>query len=723
MDVRVAHKTCNLCEAMCGLRVHVQGGEIGRIEGDPDDPFSRGAICPKAIALREIQDDPDRIRRPLRRRGDDWEEIAWDDALAEAAERVAGIQRRDGNDAVALYLGNPGAHNLGILFGLTPLGAFLDSRNRYSASSLDQNPKHASSLLLFGHWLQIPIPDIDRTHYLLMLGANPIVSGGSLMSAPGFRKRVRALKERGGRLVVIDPRRSETARLADRHLFIRPGADGLLLAALVHTVLEEKLGRESEAGARAIGAEALVRALEPLAPEGVEDALGIDAAVVRELAREFAAAPSAVCYGRVGTSQHRYGTLCNWLIDVLNLLTGNLDRPGGAMFPSPAADLAGLMTLRGSNGELHTGRTRVRGAPHFNGEAPTACLAEEIATPGPGQIRGLLTVAGNPVLSAPNGAALGRALEGLEFYAAVDFYLNETTRHADLILPPSWSLEHDNYELLFHGFAVRNSARFSPAVLPAGPDQRDDWEILTGLALRLGEAKARGAKRLALALLRKSGRVPRLRTLLDCLLRIGPHGDGFRPWRRGLRVRDLERSPSGIDLGPLEPCLDRVLQTGNGRIDLAPEPMLAELDRLAAEEAPAAGSLVMIGRRDMRTCNSWMHNTRVSTKGPERCTLLMHPEDARRAALTEGQRVRITSRVGAVQAPLELSSDLMPGVVSLPHGWGHRGPGLAMRVAEAHPGVSCNDLVDDAVLEPVVANAVFNGVPVTVEALPSSGDA
>jgi anaerobic selenocysteine-containing dehydrogenase len=723
MADRIVHKTCNLCEAMCGLRIHMDGDRVGRIEGDPDDPLSRGALCPKAIALREIQDDPDRLRRPLRRRGSEWEEIGWDEALAEVADRVTALQRRDGDDAVALYLGNPGAHNFGILFGLTPLGTFLGSSNRYSASSLDQNPKHASSLLLFGHWLQIPIPDVDRTQFLLMLGANPIVSGGSLMTAPGFKKRLHALRARGGRLVVVDPRRSETAQLADQHLFIRPGADGLLLAALVHTVLDEKLDRRSEAAERSIHLADLTQALESFSPERVAEALGIESQEVRKLAREFAAAPSAVCYGRVGTSQHRFGTLCSWLTDVLNLLTGNLDRPGGAMFPTPAADLAALMTLRGSAGELETGRTRVRGAPCFNGESPTACLAEEIATPGPGQIRGLLTVAGNPVLSAPNGAALGTALESLEFYAAIDFYLNETTRHADLILPPSWSLEHDNYEVLFHGFAVHNTAKFSPAAVPPNSEQRDDWEILTSLALRLGELKTSGAKRLALSLLRRSGRVPRLRTLVDWMLRIGPHGDGFRPWRKGLRLRDLEQSPSGIDLGPLEPGLDRVLQTDDGRIDLAPEPMRRELARLADEEPPSSkGGLVMIGRREIRTCNSWMHNTRMATKGRERCTLQMHPDDAREGGLEDGQQVRIASRVGALEAPLELSADLMPGVVSLPHGWGHRGPGLAMRVAEAHPGVSCNDLVDDAVLEPVVGNAVFNGVPVRIAAATSARD-
>lgn len=709
MASRIAYKTCNLCEAMCGLRIHVDGRTIGRIEADPGDPISRGALCPKAIALREIQEDPDRLRRPLRRRGRDFEEIGWDEALGETAERLAAIQRTGGDDALATYLGNPGAHSLGIILALAPLGRVLSTRNKYSASSLDQNPKHASSLLLFGNFLHIPIPDVDRTQYLLMLGANPVVSGGSLMTAPGFKKRIDALHARGGKLVVVDPRRSETARLADEHIAIRPGDDARLLATLVHEVLADSSG-----ALRTRGLETLRSALASFAPETTSASLGIPADDLRRLAREFAAAPSAVCYGRVGTCQNPYGTLASWLIDVLNLVTGNLDRPGGAMFPAPAADLADLAARRGSPGTMAEWQTRVRGAPCFNGEAPTPCLAEEITTPGPGQVRGLLSIAGNPVLSAPNGRALDAALAGLEFYAAVDFYVNETTRHADVILPGSWSLEHDNYEVLFHGFAVHNTARYSPATIEPAPDQKSDWEILNELTLRIGAAKASGWRKAAWNAARRVPR-PSTRTVLDWMLRMGPHGDGFRPWRQGLRVADLEAKPSGIDLGPLQPRLAELL--GEGSIDLAPREMLDELERLAREPQarPEPGALSLIGRRDVRTNNSWLHNTRVGTKGRERCTLQMHPDDAARLGLSAPGPVRIRSRVGAVEAPLELSADLRPGVVSLPHGWGHRGDGLRMKLAEAHPGVSCNDLVDDAVLEPVVGNALFNGVPVEVE--------
>ena len=717
---RVVHKTCNLCEAMCGLRIEVEDGRVGRIEGDPDDVLSHGALCPKAVALKEIQEDPDRLTRPLirRRKGSPFEEVSWEEAFAFTTTSLAEVQRRHGADALATYLGNPGAHNLGIILGLTPLHAAIDSRNRFSASSLDQNPKHASSLLLYGHWLRIPVPDVDRTDFLLMLGANPVVSGGSLMSAPGFRKRIDALHARGGTLVVVDPRRSETAELADAHWPVPVGSDGFLLAALIHTVLDEGLGRGSDAARRCVHEPALRAAVAPFSPEAVARQVGHDADAIRGLARAFAGAPSAVCYGRVGASQHRFGTLCNWLVDVLTLLTGNLDRPGGAMFPAPAADLAQLATWRGADGELNTGRTRVRGAPCFNGDVPTACLAEEIATPGDGRIRGLVTIAGNPVLSAPAGQRLEEAIRSLDHYVAVDFYVNETTRHADVILPPTWSLEDDNSEVLFHGFAVRDTAKWSPAALPPAPHQRSDWSILTELSFRLREAKARS--RLGRAIWRGVRQLVAPlapRHILAFMYRVGPHGDRFLPWRKGIRLRDVEAAPSGLDLGALRPRLGEILRTEGGRIDLAPPAIVSELERLSTElDATAGTALQLIGRRDVRTCNSWLHNTRVGTKGRERCTLQMHPEDAGRLGLAAGQTVRITSRVGSVEAPLALDDALRPGVVSLPHGWGHRGDGLRMKTAAAHPGVSCNDLVDPDVLEAVVGNAVFNGVPVEVVA-------
>ncbi len=716
---RIVHKTCNLCEAMCGLLVEVRENQVVRIRADDEDFFSRGHICPKAIALKEIQEDPDRLRRPIRRGKNGWEEISWEEAFEEVAENIVRIQRRDGDDAVGVYLGNPGAHNFGTVAYITFLFQALATRNRYSASSVDQNPKHASSLFLFGNIFSIPIPDLNRTHFMLMLGANPVVSNGSLMSAPGFRRRIRELKARGGRFVVVDPRRTETAALADEHLFIRPGGDAALLASLVHVIQDEKLGREVHFAERLDGLQELAEALRPFAPEAVAHSIGIDAETIRRLARDLAAAPSAVCYGRVGASQNPYATLANWLIDVLNIVTGNLDRPGGAMFPTAAVDLPGLIEMRGGSEPAIGWHTRVRGAPAFNSEQPAACMAEEMLTTGPGQLRAMLTTNGNPILSTPNGRQLDRAFEQLEYCAAIDLYVNETTRHANVILPPSWSLEHDNYEVIFHLFAVHNSAKYSQRVLEPAADARDEWEIILELALRILEKKAGSAlARVGLRCLRRTIRFFAPRRVLGWMLRLGPYGDGFRPWRSGLRVADLVAQPGGIDLGPLVPSIDRVLRSGSGRVDLCHPVMKEELERLAGERAEGfvPAGLVLIGRRDVRTNNSWLHNVPMSVKGRDRCTLLINPDDAAERRLAHGDPVRISTRVGSLVAPLEVSDEIMQGVVSLPHGWGHDRPGMRLHLARANARVSLNDLTDDRLLEPVVGNAILNGVPVRVEA-------
>ncbi|MEE2675095.1 MAG: molybdopterin-dependent oxidoreductase [Myxococcota bacterium] len=712
------HKTCNLCEAGCGLLVEVEDNRVLQIRADDGDPMSRGFMCPKAIALHEVQEDPDRLRRPVRRSGSGWQEISWEEALDEVASNLARIQLRDGDDAVGLYLGNPGAHNFGTVAYLTLLRRALATRNNYTASSCDQNPKHAASLYLFDSTFKIAIPDIDHTDFLLILGANPVVSNGSLMTAPGMRRHLRELKERGGRLVVVDPRRTATAALADEHLFIRPGTDALLLAALVRTVLDEKLGRESHLQAVIEGRDGLRTALSPFSPEAVDATLGIPAERIRRLAREFAEAPRAVCYGRVGTSLHPFATLANWLVDVLNIVTGNLDRPGGALHATPAVDLPSLLEMIPDAGPKADWKTRVRGAPSFNGEQPAACMAEEIRTPGPGQVRGMLTVAGNPVLSTPNGRELDRAFEGLDYCAAIDIYRNETTRHANVILPPTWSLEHDNYEIVFHQFAIHNYAKYTAPVLAPEPGALREWEILVELGTRIAEKKARPLARLALRALRGLRAFFHTRRLLDWMIRVGPHGDGFRPWRKGLRVSDLVSEPRGVDLGPLAPSLLAWLEARDGRVDLAHPSMIAEVERLSSEQlgAEPEDGLLLIGRRDLRTNNSWLHNVPSSVKGRDRCTLIMHPDDAQERKLASDEPVRIRSRVGEVVARLELSEEIMRGVVSLPHGWGHKSqPGMQIGVAEANARVSINDLTDDQSLEPVVGNAILNGVPVEVE--------
>jgi anaerobic selenocysteine-containing dehydrogenase len=613
---------------------------------------------------------------------------------------------------VALYQGNPTVHNHGaILFG-RHFARSLASRSRYSATSVDQLPQMLAALLMFGHQLLLPVPDLDRTDFLLVLGANPVVSNGSLMTAPGVERRLKELRARGGRLVVVDPRRTETAAMADLHLPIRPGGDAFLLAAIIHTLVAEGGQRPGRLAAFTDGLEALAQAVAPFSPEAVAGRCGIEAAVVRTLARDFASVAKAVAYGRVGTCTQEFGGLACWLVNALNLVTGNLDRAGGAMFPRPAVDLVRL----GGRGHFDRSRSRVRGLPEFGGEWPVAVLAEEIETAGEGQVRALVTSAGNPVLSTPDGARLERALARLDFMVSIDLYLNETSRHAHLVLPPTFALERSHYDLVFHALAIRNTAKFSEPLFTAPEGAFPDWRILLELATRLEHARGEGGLRSwlqhrALAALGPDG-------LLALLLRRGPHGAGLLPFRRGLTLGRLRRAPHGIDLGPLEPALPARLQTKSHRIELCPATLVADLTRLQRSlAAGASGGLALIGRRELRSNNSWMHNSERLVKGRERCTLLMHPQDASARGLADGERVRVRSRTASVEAPLELSHEMRPGVVSLPHGWGHARAGTRLRVASARPGASFNDLTDGALVDPLTGNARLNDVPVEVTPL------
>jgi len=679
------YTSCSLCEAICGLEVDVSRGpdgveRIDAIRGDKADAFSRGHICPKAVALKDIHEDPDRLRRPLRRRGSGWEEIGWGEALDEAAERLGAIRRARGKDAVGFYYGNPTGHDFGaLLYGLL-FQTVLGTRNLYSANSTDGLPRMLTSLWMYGNQAVIPVPDIDRTDFLLVLGGNPVVSNGSVMTAPDCRRRLKALRARGARLVVVDPRRTETAALADTHLFIRPGCDAFLLLAMLHVLqVDDPVIRD--AAARCPPSLAAART-------------GIPEADIERLARDFAAAPSAVAYGRMGTCTQRYGALTTWLLDVLNIQTGNLDRPGGAMFSTPAFDLPAIAGALGQTGTFDTFQSRVSGYPEFNGELPVAALAEEITTPGPGQIRALVTHAGNPVLSAPGGQRLDAAFQTLEFMVSVDIYLNETTRHADLILPSTFGLEHDNYSLLFHALGVRNAAKWAPAVLAPAPDSRHSWEILLGLSRRMMGRPGRLVERLL-------GVGPA--AALRLALRLGPHD---------LRLRDLQAAPHGVDLGPLEPRLPGILRTPDKRIQLAPPRALADLDRLLS--APAEEGLLLIGRRHLRSNNSWMHNSRRLTKGRPRCTLRLHPLDAAARGLASGDSARVSTAGGEVRAPVEVSDEMMPGVVSLPHGWGHDPEGTRQSVACARPGVNANALTIEGRIDPVSGASALNGVPCDV---------
>jgi len=693
--------TCMLCEAVCGLAVEVEDGVVREVRGDPDDPFSLGHICPKAAAIADVQSDPDRIREPQRREGATFQSVSWKAALEEAGERIAEVQRKHGRGAVGLYIGNPTVHSYSAVLGIQLFARALGSRARFSATSVDQLPHMLAALEMFGHQLMMPVPDVDRTQFFLVLGANPLASNGSLMTAGGIRRRLQDLRRRGGRLVVVDPRRTETAAAADQHLKVRPGTDALLLLALLHVVFEEKRDRPIPS---AEGLDELRQAAARFPPERVAERTGVAAETLRELARAFASAPAAVAYGRVGASTQEFGGLCAWLCIALNAVTGNLDREGGFMFTTPAADMVGLSARTGDRGHFGVWKSRVRGLPEFGGELPAAALAEEMETEGEGRIRALVTFAGNPVLSTPNGARLDRALSRLEFMVSIDLYRNETTRHAHLILPTSFGFERDHYDLIFYLLSVRNAARYVKAMMPPPPGVRGDFEALLDLALairRHGGGRRGRLQGAALRLARLLGE----RRLLDLMLRFGPHK---------LSLRKLERNPHGIDLGPLRPQLAERLAANRKRLQLAPALFLRDLPRLEASLARDPAGLVLIGRRAMRSNNSWMHNSLRLVKGPPGCVLLIHPDDAAARGIKDGERARVRSRVGSVEVPVGLSEDLARGVVSLPHGWGHDREGASLSVAARHAGASLNDLTDEQSVDALSGNAAFSGVPVTV---------
>lgn len=690
----VHHRNCNLCEAICGIEIKHENGKILSITGDKLDPFSRGHICPKAVALQDIYEDPNRLRAPVMRTPSGWQEITWEEAFDQTSQRILEIQAKYGRDAVAVYQGNPSVHNLGTMLNGRGLLKAIKTKNNYSATSVDQLPHHFASWAMFGHPFLIPIPDIDRTKFFLIMGANPLASNGSLMTSPDIINRLEAIRKGGGKIVLIDPRRTETTRVADEHFFIMPATDAILLLAIVNTLFAEELIDLGRLAEFTDGVDSLRAAAGEFTPDMAEGPTGIASGDIRRLAREFANAESAVCYGRIGLSTQKFGGLCQWLINAINILTGNFDRPGGAMFTAPAFDL--LQGARG--GEIHARwQSRVRKLPEFMGELPVAALAEEILTEGTGQVKAFVTNCGNPVLSTPNGGQLDRALTKLEFMVSIDLYVNETTRHANIILPPATNLESSHYDIVFNTFAVRNTAKYSGPLFPKPDSAKHDWEILQELSHRLqgkpGEC------------------IPeKPEAKLDLGLRYGKYG---------LSVEQLMESPHGIDLGELTPCLPERLLTSDKRIDLAPEILVKDLERLIEEIGKAADvefPFSLIGRRHLRDCNSWMHNFDRLVKGKNRCTLMLNAGDAESLSLKDGQDVRVVSRVGTVVLPLEVTDDIAAGVVSIPHGYGHGRQGTNLDVAADHAGVSINDLTDENVIDDLTGNAAFSNVRVKIEA-------
>lgn len=721
-------RTCHLCEAMCGVVIEHQDGQVVSIKGDKQDPLSRGHVCPKVMGLKDLHEDPDRLRRPVKRVGQDWVEISWEEAFATIEENVKRIRREHGPAALGVYVGNPTVHTPALVL-IPPFIHALGARQRFSATSVDQLPHMLANLEMFGHQLLFTVPDLDRTDFLLMIGANPAASNGSLMTAGDPMGRIKGIRERGGRVVLVDPRRTETAEKVDDHIFIKPGSDFFFLAALAQVMFTDAHIRLRHLGTMVEGLAGLRAAVQPFTPEAVADITGIAAKTIRDLARDFALAQRGICYGRIGTCVQEFGGLAGWLLHAINIITGNLDHEGGMMFSTPPFNAVEL----GPRGEFGKHRSRVRGLPSFGGEFPANTLAEEILTPGKGQIRLLATHAGNPVLSTPNGRQMDEALASLEFMFSIDIYINETTRHAHIILPPTSALERSHMDIGLAAVSVRNFAKWSPAMVEPPADSRHDWQILLELSNRLGESGRLGRY------VRQGvqGAVERLGldAGLDLMMRFGPYGSHarlvqkrssatqrvmsvLRPDREGLSLKKLAENPHGIDLGPLVRRFPAALCTDDSKIHLAPAVYLEDVKRAKEKlHSRRAHPMLLIGRRHVRSNNSWLHNSQRLVKGKGRCTALLHPDDATRLKVTEGQLVRVTSRVGAIEVPAEITDAIMPGVVSVPHGWGHGRAGVQLRVAGKVPGVSVNDITDELHVDALTGMPVLNGVPVTVSAV------
>ncbi len=682
---------------MCGLEIKLEGDKIVSIRGDELDSFSKGHICPKATALEDVYNDPNRLKFPVRRTEGGWQQISWDEAFDEVVSSLKAVQAKYGKDAVGVYQGNPSVHNSGTM--LTASGFFkaLGSSSKFSATSADQLPHHFAAWQMLGHPLLVAIPDIDRTDFMLILGANPLASNGSLMTAAGVKRRLEKIKKRGGKIVLVDPRRNETAAISSEHHFIRPGTDVFLLLAMLEVIFAENLVKLGRLADFTDGLEGLREAVREFTPERVSARIGWTVEAIRGLARDFANAPSAVAYGRIGLSTQAFGGSSQWLVTALNIVTGNFDRAGGAMLTTPAIDLIRAKTKENI---FNRAQTRVRGLPEFDGEYPVAAMAEEMLTLGEGQIKAFITNSGNPVLSTPNGSRLETALEKLEFFVAIDIYINETTRHANIILPPATGLETAHYDLIFHHLAVSNHAKYSEATLPKTTGAKYDWEIFEELRNRL-TLEPGGTL--------KAPRDPAEKLEL-----------GLKTGTYKLSLETLRENPHGLDLGALESRLPERLLTPNKRLQLAPDLLIADLVRARIDLEQASPELVLIGRRELRSNNSWMHNAERLVRGKNRCTLMIHPSDAAHKGILEGSSVRVSSKVGSVELPAEITENIMPGVVSIPHGFGHAREGVKLEVAHQNAGISINDLTDELLLDDLTGNAAFCGVGVNIQALTTS---
>lgn len=696
--VNTHYRTCNLCEAMCGLEIKYQEKEIISIIGDKKDPLSKGYLCPKSLALKDLYEDTDRLKTPLKKTATGFQEISWEEAFTEVETQIKRIQNKYGNNAIGTYQGNPNVHNVGLMLYGAPFLKSLKTKQKYSATSADQLPHHIASLKMFGHQMLIPIPDIERTDYLLILGANPAASNGSLLTAPGFSQKIKNIQKRGGKVINIDPRFTETSKIVSEHFFINPGKDALLLLSILYVVFKEGLVSIQYLENHLKEIASIEKIVKEYSPKITSKIIGLSENEITTIARDFANSDTAVCYGRMGVSTQEFGGVCQWLINVLNIVTNNTDKIGGAMFTKAAIDLVFMTGVQGKVGNFDRYRSRLHNLPEYSGELPVATLADEILVEGEGQIKALICTAGNPVLSIPNGKKLEKALAELEFMVSIDIYLNETSKHADIILPTTNGLETAHYDLVFHQFAIRNTAKYSDILFEKDDNQKHDWQILNELTERITG--------------KKNPLTPEM--MLDGMLKYSPYKDA------NLSIKKLKENPNGIDLGALKPILKERIFTDDKKINLAPSIFVEDLKRLKTvlladyKEGKKKYPFALIGRRHLRNNNSWMHNSKLLMKGKDRCTLLMNPKDAASLSISNHQKVKISSNISTIELPVEISEEMKIGVLCMPHGFGHNREGTNITTAQKNAGESINDLTDDKKIDVLTGNANFSGTRVKV---------
>ncbi len=715
MPKEIKYRTCHLCEAMCGLQIELDRGEVLSIKGHKEDIYSRGHICPKGVALKELHTDKDRLKEPIKRTANGWKKITWEEAYDTVEREMKKIRKQHGNNAIATYTGNPTVHNAGTALTLYDTINAINTKNRYASHSMDSVPVFVVNQLMYGHAMLSPVPDIEKLDYFLIIGANPIASNGSFMSTPDIRGKLKAIQDRGGKVVVLDPRFTETAKKASEHYFISPESDVLLLLAITNEIFKRKAVVSSRVLDFSDHLDQLKQLVEGYTISSIAPNTGITAEQINHIVDDLLAHDNSVLYGRLGINTQSHGTLCQWLINCINILLGKMDEPGGLMFTLPAIDYVKLMA---HESKMFRYKSRVRQYQEIVGEFPTATLAEEILTEGEGQVKALLTIAGNPARSAPNSALMEEALGALDFMVAVDMYINETTKYANIILPPAVGLETMHYSFVLHIIATRNTTKFSPAPIPISDKQRYDWQILGELQRRLFSGNS--LQKI------KNNINSRIhpRTKLDMALKTGPYGvlGGRFMKKDGLSLKRLLEKKEGIELSPLKPVFPERLFTENKRVDLVPSQMAEELRKLpdwfSAQEAEQF-PFKLIGRRHLRSNNSWMHNLPMLAGGSRRCTAMIHPDDAEDLGIVDGEKILVSSPIGSINIVAEVTDHVARGVVCIPHGWGHESQGVGLQVARQEAGINVNDIVDHRRVDPLSYNAAFSGQLVAVSKMGS----